>query len=68
MKIEFQRLRAADHMRNLYDLSRAAREMATREAMTVADFRTLAAALVAGTAPKAPGSPRKSGVSRKTRQ
>lgn len=45
---EFQRLRAADHLRNLRDLVEAAREAAADKAMTAAGFRKQAEALVAG--------------------
>jgi hypothetical protein len=41
---EYQRLRAADHMRNLHDLSRAAREIVKGKAMSVVAFRTQATA------------------------
>lgn len=64
---EFQRLRAADHMRNLHDLSRAAREAAAGKSMSVAAFRRRAAALVAGVAPERPAASRKKAVKRKTR-
>ena len=64
---EFQRLRAADHMRNLHDLSRAAREVAAGKSMSVAAFRKQAAALVKGVAPERPATSRKKAVKRKTR-
>ena len=47
---EFHRLRAADHLRNLHDLSRAAREVVAGKAMSAADFRKQATALVMGIA------------------
>ena len=64
---EFQRLRAADHMRNLHDLSRAAREAAAGKAMSVAAFRKQATALVAGIASERPAAPRKKAVKHKPR-
>lgn len=64
---EFQRLRAADHMRNLHDLSRAAREVAAGKSMSVAAFRKQATALVTGVAPERPATSRKKAVKRKTR-
>ncbi len=64
---EFQRLRAADHLRNLHDISRAAREAAGGEAMSAVAFRQEAAALVAGIAEDRPATPRKQAVNhRKT--
>lgn len=42
---EYQRLRTADHLRNLHDLSRAACEVAAGKAMSLHAFRKQAAAL-----------------------
>ena len=53
---EFQRLRAADHLRNLHELSRAAREAAAGKTMSVAAFRREATALVAGIATHSPAA------------
>jgi prevent-host-death family protein len=47
---EFHRLRAADHLRNLEDLSRAAREVAAGKAISASAFRVHATALVTGIA------------------
>jgi hypothetical protein len=57
---------AADHMRNLHDLSRAAREVAAGKSMSVAAFRKQATALVTGVAPERPATSRKKAVKRKT--
>ena len=43
---EYQRLRAADHLRDLHDLSRAAREMTAGRAIRASAFRKQATALV----------------------
>jgi PHD/YefM family antitoxin component YafN of YafNO toxin-antitoxin module len=43
---DYHRLRAADHLRNLQDLSEAAREIAAGKAMSVEGFRKEALALV----------------------
>ena len=59
---EYQRLRAADHMRNLHDLSRAAREIAEGRAISVAAFRKRAAALIMSVAPDRLAPPPKTGV------
>ena len=64
---EFQRLRAAEHMRNLHDLARAAREAAEGKAMSAAAFRKQATALVAGVPSERPAAPRKKAVIHKTR-
>ena len=64
---EFQRLRAADHLRNLHDLSRAARDAAEGKAMSVAVFRKQATALVAGITAERPAMPRKKAAKRRTR-
>ena len=63
---EFQRLRAADHLRNLHDLTRAASEVAAGKAMSVAAFRKRAATLVAGVARDRPAAPGKKTVKRQT--
>ena len=47
---EFHRLRAADHLRNLHDLSRAAREVAAGTAISATAFRAHATTLVMGIA------------------
>jgi prevent-host-death family protein len=65
---EFQRLRAADHLRNLHDLIRAASEMAAGTASSAAAFRKRAATLVAGVARDRPAAPRKKAVKRQTRK
>ena len=36
---EYRRLRAADHLRNLHDLSRAARDISNGKTISVAQFR-----------------------------
>ena len=64
---EYQRLRAADHMRNLHDLVRAASEMAAGKAMPAAAFRKQAAALVMGVAPDKPAAAPKKAAKRQTR-
>ncbi len=63
---EFQRLRAADHLRSLHDLMRAASEMAAGKAISAAAFRKRAATLVAGVAPDGPAAPGKKTVKRQT--
>ena len=63
---EFQRLRAADHLRNLHDLMRAASEMAAGKAFSVAAFRKRAASLVAGVARHTTAAPGEKTVKRKT--
>lgn len=63
---EFQRLRAADHLRNLHDLSRAACEMVAGKAMSAAAFRKEATALVMGVAPERPAAARKKADKRQT--
>lgn len=64
---ELQRLRAADHLRNLHDLSRAASEMAAGKAMPATAFRKQATALVMGVAGDRPAAPGKKAVKRQTR-
>ena len=64
---EYQRLRAADHMRNLHDLVRAASEMEAGKAMPAAAFRKQAAALVMGVAPDKPAAAPKKAAKRQTR-
>ncbi len=64
---EFQRLRAADHLRNLQDLSRAACEVAAGKAMSVAVFRKEARALVMGVENGRPAASGGKAVKRLTR-
>jgi prevent-host-death family protein len=64
---EFQRLRAADHLRNLHDLSRAACEVAAGKAMSAAAFRKQATTLVMGIAGDRPAASGKNSVKRRTR-
>jgi prevent-host-death family protein len=65
---EYQQLRAADHLRNLHQLARAARELAAGKAMTAAAFRKQATALVMGVAGDAPAAAGKKAVKRQTRR
>jgi prevent-host-death family protein len=64
---EFNRLRAADHLRNLHDLSRAAREVAAGTAMSAAAFREQATALVMGIAEGGQAVPGKTTANRRTK-
>ena len=64
---EYQRLRAADHLRNLHDLSRAACEVAAGKSMSAAAFRKRAMALVVGVEGDRPAAPGKKAVKRRTR-
>jgi len=64
---EFLRLRAADHLRNLHDLSHAAREIAAGKAMSAAAFRKQATALVRGIATDGPTISGKEIVKRRKR-
>jgi len=63
---EYQRLRAADHMRNLHDLARAASEMASGKAMPAAVFRKQTGVLVMGVATDGPPTARRKSVKRRT--
>jgi hypothetical protein len=62
-----QRLRAADHLRNLHDLTRAASEVAAGKAISAAAFRKRTAIQVAGIAQDRVAAPSKKAVKRKTR-
>ncbi len=64
---EYQRLRAADHLRNLHDLARAACEVAAGKAISAAAFRKQARALVIGVAANRPAASGKKAVKRQTR-
>ncbi len=51
---EYRRLRAADHLRNLHNLSRATRDISNGKTISVAQFRKRVNDLVAQDSAKAP--------------
>lgn len=63
-----QRLRAADHLRNLYDLMRAASEVAAGKAISAAAFRKRTTTLVAGVARDRPATSGKKAGKHQTRK